>query len=86
MMTPAEKRAATQQRKIDDAIRERLRECRSAADTVLVFEEIHATPAQKCNAFWELDTRTALTPNHGLLRAARNTPDLGRRLFATFTK
>lgn len=82
--TPAEKRAETLQRKVENTICERLRECRTPEDTVRVFEELKATPLQKSSAFWELDTRSALTPNHGLLRAARNTPELGRRLFDTF--
>lgn len=69
-------------------IEERLAKAKTHADVIAAFSaEPHNTPNRKsllADAFFELD-RYHTTPNHGLLRQVRNTPELGRQLFALWS-
>jgi hypothetical protein len=59
------------------------------ADVVKMFQEMKATPEQKCSVFWEMDNKpgrwgASYFTWHSLLRRTRNNPVFGRQMFATF--
>jgi hypothetical protein len=88
--TPAEKAHVTRYMRLAKELAAQIATFTSEEQVVAAFRAAKGSPAVKADAFWVMDEKPGLIPNHTqwhpLLRRTRNNPTYGRELFALWSK